>query len=163
MSYVVADTGPLIALAHLDLLGLPCQLFEERPFITQSVLMECLNAANKPGIGSIQNAVDKNCFCVVPDPVMPNQIANLLLGRGELSALAFALEHRGVVLMDDAKARKAAERLSIPVIGICGLLLAAKNKKLVTELRPLLSILLKRSYFLSPSFCAEILRLAGEL
>lgn len=162
MSCVVADTGPLVALAHLELLNLPHELFETSPLIPQSVLDECLNSAFKPGVEAIKSAVKKAYFSVMPDPVIPKQIASFLLGRGELSALALALEQQGIVLMDDAKARRAAERLSIPVIGVCGLLLAAKNKKLIGDLAPLLSILLERGYFLAPMFCAEVLRLAGE-
>ncbi|RLD60303.1 MAG: DUF3368 domain-containing protein [Bacteroidetes bacterium] len=53
------------------------------------------------------------------------------------------------LLIDDKKARKIAENFGLNCIGTLGLLSAAKDQKIISELRPLFEILLQNKRFYS--------------
>jgi hypothetical protein len=59
------------------------------------------------------------------------------LGPGEIHALALALEHRSTILIDEKLGRRAARQLGLQPLGVMGLLVEAKTRKLLPELRPL--------------------------
>ena len=86
------------------------------------------------------------------------------LDSGESEALSLALElHASAVLVDEAAGRRAASLLSVPAIGIAGILLRAKERGLIPGVRPLLDRLRDEAgFWLHPRFEAEVLRLADE-
>ena len=85
------------------------------------------------------------------------------LGAGETEVLALALEQHGTpVLLDDGLARRTAKRLSIPMIGTLGVLLTAKRKRYVTEIKPLLGRLASLGFRMSRQTEADVLDLARE-
>jgi predicted nucleic acid-binding protein len=55
-----------------------------------------------------------------------------------------------------------ARALDLRVIGTLGVLLAAKRRALVPQLRPLLDRLVAQSFFIGPELYAELLHLAEE-
>ena len=59
------------------------------------------------------------------------------LGPGEIHALALALEHRSTILIDEKLGRRAARQLGLQPLGVVGLLVEAKTRRLLPELRPL--------------------------
>jgi predicted nucleic acid-binding protein len=79
------------------------------------------------------------------------QIANRLavevlisdIGIGESESIVLALEEKpDLVLIDDLKARKFAKMYGLEIIGTMGILLKAKKKGLITEIKPLITELL---------------------
>lgn len=66
------------------------------------------------------------------------------------------------LLIDDRRGRKIAKINKIHTIGSLGVLLAAKNKGLLTEVLPSLMKLNKSSIFISPDVIQSVLDLAGE-
>jgi predicted nucleic acid-binding protein len=66
------------------------------------------------------------------------------------------------VFLDDLKARKAAQKSGLRTMGVAGFLLAAKQKGLVQEIRPLLEELLKNGFRLSQTLMETVLKRAGE-
>ena len=86
----------------------------------------------------------------------------LLVDPGESEAIALAYEKRLRLIVDDRKAREAAQRLGIPVTGTLGLLLKAKQAGLITTVLPLLDALDRHHFRISQALRAEALRLAGE-
>jgi hypothetical protein len=87
------------------------------------------------------------------------------LDAGESEALSLALErHADAVLVDEAAGRRAASVLRIPIIGVAGILLRAKARRLIPAVRPVLARLRgEAGFWLRPEFEAEVLRLAGEV
>ena len=85
------------------------------------------------------------------------------LGAGETATLALALE-RGdaVVILDDALARRHAQRLGVRFTGTLGLLLDAKRAGLIDAVTPVLDELQSLRFRLSAGTREVILRLAGE-
>lgn len=54
------------------------------------------------------------------------------IGKGEASAIALALETAdNVLILDDWKARRLAERLGLSVTGTLGVLIKAKNTGII--------------------------------
>ena len=102
MRCIVADSGPLIALAAVDLLALPARLFEAA-YITETVLAESLAGDSRPGSIAIRDSIAAHCYTVVPDPFVPPELADAVLDPGEQTALAYAIEHRTAVLIDEER------------------------------------------------------------
>jgi hypothetical protein len=66
------------------------------------------------------------------------------------------------LLIDDKKARTVAENLGIKCIGTIGLLSAAKDKKIIFELKPLFENLLLNSRYFSIKLLNTILEQHNE-
>ena len=86
----------------------------------------------------------------------------LVVDPGESEAIALAFEKGIRIILDDRKAREAAQRLNISVTGTVGILLKAKEAGLVASIRPLLDALEAHHFRIGPLLRAEALRLAGE-
>ena len=162
MDCIVADSGPLIALAYLNILDLPHKLFGN-VLVPTTVFVECVHSAHKPGSHAIQHAREAALFNVVDDPHIPEQLAHLLLDAGEQAAIALALQRQAAVLIDEARGRRAAERFKVPLIGVCGLLVKAKQTDYIPAIAPLLQHLRTAGYFISDDLCKTVLSLAGEV
>lgn len=161
MSCIVADSGPLIALACLGRLDIPQRLWKVA-VIPVTVLQECTDHAGKAGVQLIQDAVANGLFEVSVDPVPVGELADMRLDPGERMAIALALERHAVLLIDEARGRKAASVLGVTHTGICGLLVLAKRRGLIERVEPLLDALQDANYFLAPVLRQDTLRLAGE-
>ena len=86
------------------------------------------------------------------------------LDQGEAEVLALAEERAArLVIIDERKGRRYANRLSIPLTGTLGVLLLAKERGLVTSLAPLLDELQEAGLYLDPDLVNQVLVLAGEL
>ncbi len=85
------------------------------------------------------------------------------LGRGEAEVLTLSKEKKAdLILIDEKKARKAARRAGFAVVGVLGLLLAAKNMALIPAVMPFVEELTKQGFRLSKRVTEEALKQAGE-
>jgi hypothetical protein len=159
---LVADSGPLIALARLDLLGLPARYFEP-VLVTSSVWLE---VTRKPGVDEaarLSSAAENHLFRVVPDPAaIPAALLRTSIDAGERSAIALAIERDATLLLDDRRARGMAAESGRPVIGTLGLLVRAREEGFVAALRPLIEQLRSTGYFMSDDLVAEVLSSRNE-
>lgn len=64
--------------------------------------------------------------------------------------------------MDERAGRKLAQTLALPTIGTIGILLLAKEERIVSEIAPLLDDLIDQGTWISPTFYQQILQMAGE-
>lgn len=161
MSCIVADSGPLIALAGVELLHLPSAIFGEA-FITHTVVAECTQQRMREDANRILRAISDNLLLVMADPVVPERLRSERLDEGERSALALAMSLRATILADDERARRSAADLSIPVLGLCGLLLIAKQRSLIPHVTSLLVDVRSRGYFIGDTLLAQVSGMAGE-
>jgi predicted nucleic acid-binding protein len=155
---VVADAGPLIALARLDALPLLSALFA-RVWVTETVLAECVAGGERSESKNIRAAVAADQLHVRPAPTGQPAWA---VDAGEASASATALELRAGVVMDDRAGRRLAARMGLPVVGVLGVLVLAKRAWRVSEIRPLVQALTDSGYYLAGSVVDQALALAGE-
>lgn len=155
---IIADAGPLIALSRVCDLSLLGGLFEQ-VWITETVLAECTVRSDKPEGQIVQAAIVRGILQVCPDP--PG-VSGWNLDPGEASAIATAKALGAGVLMDDRAGRRVAASLGIPVIGVLGLLVLAKEKGKLRAIRPMLEQLTASRYFLPSQLLEDILRKKGE-
>ena len=85
-------------------------------------------------------------------------------GTEPADALALALELKAsAVLIDERTAREVATQLGLRAIGLLGILLDAKQRNLLAEVRPLVEALEAEAEFrIDPELRARVLRQAGE-
>jgi predicted nucleic acid-binding protein len=87
-----------------------------------------------------------------------------IIDPGEASTLALALEVEDpLLILDDRKARNVAKEAGIPLTGTLGVILAAKNKHIVSEVAPILKRLAKEGFWISDDLRSRLLELAGEV
>ena len=160
---VVADTGPLIAMARVERLELLRRLYE-RVVVPPAVHAELALDSGRPGARVLAGAFDAGWIIVeaVTDSALGRELARLL-GAGEAEAIALA-EQEGArfLLVDDARGRRIARSRGVPVVGIAGVTLVAKSRGEVTAVRPILEALSNTGYRLSPRLIAGVLARAGE-
>jgi predicted nucleic acid-binding protein len=85
------------------------------------------------------------------------------LGAGEAGAILLALEVAPArIVLDYRRARRAAEQLGIAMIGTPGLLVLAKRRALLDQVRPVLSAMRNAGFYVSKELIEKTLRAAGE-
>jgi len=103
---------------------------------------------------------------VAGGPRFPHELTPALttaLGAGEATAIALARSRpSATLLMDDWIGRRVARSLGLPVMGVLGLLAAAKQRGFVARVRPLLEQLEAAGYHLSRELTEAFLRDGGE-
>lgn len=67
-----------------------------------------------------------------------------------------------LLIIDDLRARKFAQSRNLPIIGILGILLAAKSQNLIADIKNPLDNLIAFGYWISPNLYQKILEAAGE-
>jgi predicted nucleic acid-binding protein len=161
MPCLIADSGPLIALAKLGLLDLPVRLFG-RAAMPETVFAECLAQSWLADAQAIRVAVETGHLEVMADLPWPAAGEAPRLDAGELAVLSMAAQLGATVLIDEQRGRQAARRAGLVVVGVCGLLLRANHLGWVGALAPLLAKLRQEGYFISPALVAAVLARAGE-
>lgn len=158
---IVADTGPLIALAKIDQLVLLERLFGQVSIPT-AVMQESL-ARQSLEARHIRQALKQ--YITVADPTIPAakvKLATRNLDVGEAEAVALAAEHECPLLIDESAGRKAASQLGVHVIGTTGVLLRAKLTGHIGLVMPVLLELQQRGYWLSEPLLQQARELAKE-
>lgn len=159
---VVCDTGPLIALALVELLPALPRLFAE-VVVPPAVVAEAIHDLQRPGAKAIAAAMAAGCLVQRPINLTPiYQDLAEILDRGEAEALALADELNAVALIDERRGRKVAAQRGIAVTGTAAVLILAKRRGEVSAIQPLLERLTTSGYRLSPALIADVLRLCGE-
>jgi len=146
MKPIVADSSPLIALARIGQLALTQRLFDQ-VWLPPAVAREIVPQTPKPGVEALANAA----WLTTQPLQQPNVLDRVStdLGVGEREAIALALERNSALLLDDAQGRREAQRLGVPMLRTIGLLIEAKAQGAISEVKPLLDVLLQESFYLS--------------
>jgi len=159
---LVADSGPLIALARLGLLSLPARLFREA-LVTATVWDEVSRGPYAAELQALDAAVQAGQLRVVSDPTdVPLPVTAAGLDPGERLAIALALKEGAVVLVDEKRGRAVAARLGLHVLGTLGLLVRARDAGIVEKVRPLAEALLRGGYHLARPLVEHTLAAIGE-
>ncbi len=157
---IVADSSPLIALAIIDQLELLPRLYRQ-VMLPLAVWEEVtIRGAGLPGA----LAVSQCTWLDIKEPDT-NLIKPLgvLLDRGEAEAIALALADPScIVLLDDAQARRVAERFGVARIGTLGILRKAKKAGLLDAIKPLVQRLQASGLYMRPALIDAILCDVGE-
>lgn len=156
---VILNNTPLVALSVLGRLDLPRPLFGQ-VLIPQAVLDEFL---------AVEAESRRKALAAAPwiRPVPLNEPRRALayagLDLGEAEVLALGEEHSArLLVIDERKARRYAERMGFSVTGTVGLLLLAKEKGLIASFTDELTRLQQAGLYLSPPLVAKAREIAGE-
>lgn len=157
---VVSDTSPILSLALIGQLELLRELYGAI-VIPETVRAE-INVAHQSGAREVAQA-----DWIAARPIVPDIVLKLLLrevDRGEAEAIVLALQLRAdVLLIDERKARHLAADLELGVVGLLDVLQEAKQRGLITSVKPLLDDLVARARFrLSHKLYQRTLFTAGE-
>ena len=155
---VVSDASPLIALASIDRLDLLGRLFD-------AVIIPTAVHTEVFGTSIHRRPILPGFIRLTPvSQASSVRFLRLNLHVGESEAIALALEH-GIerIILDDKQARETANRLGLMVVGTLGILILAKQKGHLMEIRPLvLSMMTNVNFRLSPSILNRALAHVGE-
>lgn len=157
---IIADSSPLIGLARIGQLGLLPQL-ARRILVPRAVWAEVIGArTDAPGASEV--AAQTWIEVVEADQQAVAPLA-ILVGRGEAEAIALAQrEPSAVLLLDDLRARKLAERLGLRRMGTVALLGLAKREGLIPALKPALDALVASGIFIRQELITAALTEVGE-
>jgi predicted nucleic acid-binding protein len=162
---VVADAGPLIALARIERLSLLFALYGS-VVVPEAVLAELCVGSDRPGARVLSAALADGFIepRALPGGCEADMASlGLLLDAGESAAILLAQETQcRFLLIDERRGRQIARRRGIPVVGLAGVLLAAKQRGLLESVESVLAALSRQGYRLSDALLDEVLRLAGE-
>jgi predicted nucleic acid-binding protein len=162
---VVADAGPLIGLARIGRASLLTSLYGS-VVIPDPVLAELHLDSDRPGARALSAALAAGA--IRPQALPEGSAAELahlclLLDAGEASAILLAEQTTcRFLLIDERRGRQVARARGVPVVGLAGVLLAAKRSGLLRCVASTLADLAREGYRLSDALVSEVLRLAGE-
>lgn len=159
---IVADTGPLIALALIEILPALAELFEEI-YVPEGVLKEATGDITRPGAQAIKDALEKGWLTarvVKMTEVFQDFID--FLDQGEAEALALAKELNAVALIDERRGRRAAIKKNIAITGSAAVLITAKQKGYISSVKSCLDKLHDHGYRMSDRLVSEVLKRVGE-
>jgi predicted nucleic acid-binding protein len=159
---VVCNTSPIINLAAIGQLALLQQLYA-RIVIPEAVYHEiAVIGSGQPGANEVQTLE-----WIETRHLAERALVNVLqidLDAGEAEALALAVEAKAdLLLMDERRGRTVAARLGLKYIGLLGVLVAAKQRGLVTLIKPALDELITRAgFWITKDLYARALATVGE-
>ncbi len=159
---IIADAGPLIAFGKIKSLTLITKIFG-KIIAPAFVLDECLVNLAQKGAKEISEAISKKLIEPYANPEMDhNQDIFDILGAGEASAIILASQLNAPILIDEKLGRKIAQKMGLKTIGTAGVLLLAKEKKLIDKVTPMIVELKNSGYYLSKDLIKTVLNLANE-
>jgi uncharacterized protein len=159
---IVADAGPLIALAKCERLDLLTLIFHE-VHVPKTVFEEATGGRPKPETELIRSFVSQRC---VLQQDRDDELFKRLLLRldpGESQAISWAHFLGSAVLIDEKRGRMVAQAHGLPIVGVLGLFLLSKKLGHIEAVKPLLEQLAKNKYLLSDSLVTKVLQSAAEL
>ncbi len=149
-SAVIADASCFILLDKIDSLSLLQNLFKT---ITTSPEIAKEFGKPLPEWVQIKAVQDKNFQSAL----------FLQVDAGEASAIALAAENQpSLLIIDDLKGRKLAQRLNLTITGTLGLILTAKKEGVLPRIKPIFDKIQATNFRIAPSLLQNILQEAGE-
>ena len=147
---IIADTSCLIILTKIGELDLLYKAYK-RVTITHDVFLEY--GEKLPLWIDVRQVNDH----------YRQQLIEMQLAKGEASAIALALEtDDALVILDDWKARKIAERLRVQFTGTIGVLIKAKHFGIITSIKPFLMKIRETNFRISDELEQIALEEANE-
>nr|RNF59318.1 DUF3368 domain-containing protein [Acidithiobacillus sulfuriphilus] len=159
---LVADSGPLIALARLELLRESRSCFHAL-WVPEVVYVEVTRKGELADARMLKAAAAAGVFEVIADiPTTVDAVSSYGLDPGETLAIALALQEHAAVLIDERKGRMASQALGLDVIGTLGMLALLKERGLLARIAIPVERLMAGGYYLPEALVDQLLRRFGE-
>lgn len=161
MRKVIVNSTPLIALSHVKQLGLLRDLYGQ-----VTIPRAVYNEISVKTDSSCKKAVDNALGWIVVEDIKNQMAKNMYktqLHEGEVEVMILSLEQDAdLVVIDDANAKKHAKYLNLNVTGTLGILIKAKQKGCINELKPILEEMVEKHIYLSDKLIKMCLEQVGE-
>ena len=158
---VIVNSTPIIALSSIDSLHLLKELYGT--VIIPIAVKDEIGAKSK---SKAQNQLDASSKWICErhiKNVAQKQIFKTQLHDGEVEVMILGQElDADLLVIDDYTAREYAKYLRFNVIGTVGVILLAKSKGIVPEVKPLVNRLITNGIYIGSRLYAEIMKMAGE-
>jgi predicted nucleic acid-binding protein len=166
MSKIITNTSPIIALSTIGKLNLLWQLFDE-VYVSEAVCNEILAGypEHTRGKEELEKAIGEGNIKIytVKDTLFVSKMVGKL-HKGEVETIVGGLElNIDFVLIDERSARTQAKNSLLIPVGTIGILRIAKQRGIITEIKPYLTKLLQTGYRLSETLCNRVLKSEGEI
>jgi predicted nucleic acid-binding protein len=156
---VISNTTPIIALALVRQLDLLRALYGE-VWIPPAVAAELRAGGARAGAAELATASYIRTV-TLNDPRRADLLSDL--DRGEAEVIALAQEHNvDLVIIDERLGRRHARRLGLPITGVLGVLLKAKQSGHLDAVRPCIDQMQQGGIRLSAALVQRVLELAEE-
>ena len=86
----------------------------------------------------------------------------MMIDDGEAEAIALSQEQKCRIILDDRQARRVGQDMGLRVIGTVGILILAKQRGILSTVKPVLQNLDDIGFYISAALKAEVLRLVEE-
>lgn len=147
---IISDTSILVILHKIDELNILEKVYSE--IITTPEVAEEFGE-KLPAWIKIQSVTDKKY----------QKLLETHIDYGEASAIALAAEIEDVLLLlDDLKARKLAQKLNFSYTGVLGVIHKAKELSIIPKVKPLIKKILKTDFRIANNIIEELLKLNNE-
>ncbi|HCJ76159.1 DUF3368 domain-containing protein [Roseburia faecis] len=163
---VMCNTSPIIGLVSINRLALLWQLFDE-VILPEAVYNElCADSVHHQAeIKEVRECVSSGRLKVYQ--VKNADMVKALYGKlhyGELEVIVGAKElDISLAIIDERAARKMASEFLVDTIGILGILTLAKQRGIISQIKPDLDCLRANGYRISESLYQQVLLKNGEL
>ncbi len=164
-SKVITNSTPIIGLSIIGKLHLLTALFEE-VYVPQAVYEEVVNSDSPRQYGRDELSTMVKERALQLYQVENSHLVKKLYGKlheGELEVIVGAKElDLKFVVMDEHAARTLAKTFLLQPIGTIGVLIFAKKKGLIQEIKPLLDTLIIHDFYISKRLYQQALAQVAE-
>jgi predicted nucleic acid-binding protein len=159
---IVSDTSVISGLLVIGRLDLLNQIYG-RVIIPRIVLEELLALED---YGYDLKEIHDALWLEITDPTNREleKGLNKYLDKGESAAIVLAQElNPNYLAIDEKRGREVAESMGIPIIGLVGILIVAKEEGIIKKVKPILDELIEKAGFrIGKKFYASILEEINE-
>ena len=156
---IVSDSSPLISLSIISKLDLLVEIFDD--FLIPEEVYEEVTRKNKPFASILAKHLKSHIKKIKNITAM--QVLTMDIGPGEAAAIILALENNiKLILLDDARARKVAIHNNLTPVGTLGVLIKAKEKKLIKEVKGYMDQLILNNIHISDTLYKDVLAMVNE-
>lgn len=160
MRKVIVNSTPLIVLCGIGQLDILRELYHE--ILIPTAVYNEVTAKEDSACAQIKNA-GKWIRVEKIRELSEKKMYKAKLHDGEVEVMILSQEQNAdLVILDDNAAKKTAKYLGLTVTGTLGVLLKAKQKGIIREIRPLLSEMRRNGFYISNNVENMVLEQAGE-
>jgi len=159
---VVSNASSIINLAAVGQLDLLQKLYGKIT-IPQAVFEEIvIRGKGQPGSKEAQSLEWIETIATSEDVLVT--LLQLEVDEGEAEAIALALELKAeLLLLDERRGREVASRLGLKFTGILGVLIEAKHKGLISQIKSIVdNLITKAGFWISQELYDHVLQIAKE-
>jgi len=159
---VVSDRSPILNLALIGRLNILPAMYEE-VLVPPSVYRELtVDEADQPSL-----IIDSSSWLrtKIPKDQQRIRILRERLDEGEAEEIILALEtHAELLLIDERQGRRIAASAGLRITGLIGVLVEAKTRALIDQVRPIHDdLIMTANFWVERELYNDVLRNLGEL